>query len=195
MTRLSREEAEALLVFYANGSLDDVERGLVSDALETDVELQRELRMVLEMRSEMQASAPVSPGETAFYRLMKDVDRVPQDPTVIAIRQRGKRVSVLQAVLALAVVAMLAQGVILWQGLTGGFDLAAGSSRADLIVAFHPDAQESDIRTLLLDLDLQIVAGPSSLGLYRLTSDDPAAAIQVLQTQVNVVESAENANE
>jgi hypothetical protein len=195
MTRLSREEAEALLVFYANGSLDSEERDLVTDALEGDAALRHELFQINEMRNQMQAAEPANPGETAFYRLMKDVEKTPQESAETTSEPSSSRVSVLRVVLVVAVVAMLAQGAILWRGLSNGFDLASGSPQADLIVAFRPDAKENEIRELLLDLDLQIVSGPSSLGLYRLAGENPGMAVEALQSNPKVVESAENANE
>ena len=94
--------------------------------------------------------------------------------------------------LAASLAALLVQGVIFWRG-DIGVGLASGGSKGTITVAFQPDATEREIRDLLTELDLQIVSGPSSLGLYRLKGDGSATALQALMSRGNIVESAENA--
>lgn len=195
MTQISRQEAEALLVFYANGSLIGQERDLVEQALESDAELREELNMIAKLRAEMQSAEPANPGDTAYYRLMKEVEKTPQDvPPKTGAVAKG-RISLSRAVLVLAMLALLVQSFVLWGMRDAEFSLASGGEGAELTVAFRPDASEAAIRSLLLELDLQIVSGPSSLGLYRLSSENPDQSVDALRVRSDVVESAENAND
>lgn len=109
-----------------------------------------------------------------------------------------------QAVAAVALVALIGQNVLTWGGvddqvngasfgLAGGLDVPATlrAPAAAITVAFAPGAAEAEIRALLLELEAEIVAGPSALGLYRITVDDPEAALARLRAAPSLVDSAE----
>ncbi len=49
-------------------------------------------------------------------------------------------------------------------------------------VAFNEDATEAEIRDLLLTLDIEIVAGPSALGLYTVVGPEDAEADRIAAT-------------
>lgn len=189
------DETRALLPFFVNGTLDEDERRVVLAALEADAGLREEARLLSSLRQDMQDAPLPHPGDTAFARLMKEVARTPQDPSPASEEQPqspsrrglGLRLALVAAVLVLAL-----QSVTLWQN-RDGIRLASGDTADELIIAFQPDATERDIRDLLLELDLQIVSGPSSLGLYRVRSAAPEDDVAALSARQDIVESAENA--
>ncbi|MDD8023167.1 MAG: hypothetical protein PHX82_08680 [Paracoccaceae bacterium] len=163
---MDRTEIEALLPFYANGTLSGDERDAVAAALAADPALELELAALRAMRQTLQSEAPRSPGEFGLARLMRDVDQPAQMATVPAAPHRTR---LWQIAAAVAVAAFLGQNLWLAMPRTDGYDLA-GEARATITVAFQPGATEADIRALLLGLDLTIVGGPSALGLYELAA-------------------------
>ncbi|WP_425046100.1 hypothetical protein [Primorskyibacter sp. S87] len=193
MTRYSKEELDALLVFYANGSLTGAERTAIEDALEQDPDLRDDLRHLVLLRDEMRDEDPGLANEIAFHRIMQEIDTTPQDaPTENGEAEKRPRISIARWIAALALIALVTQSVVLWRN-SLGYQLASNDAQTDIIVAFHPSVSEGDIRDLLLELDLQIVSGPSSLGLYGLNADNPSAALAALKAHSAVVESAQDA--
>lgn len=180
MTENAREIAE-LLPFLANETLTGEERARVEAAVAADPALQAELAALRRIRAEMQAApAPAhSPGELGLRRLMRRLDEEAPAPQVAAPRAAGPGLWRIAAVVALALLA--AQSALFWSGgggpdveLAGDAPVAARGPA--LTVAFVEDAPEGAIRALLLELRLEIVGGPSALGLYRLAAQDEAGA-------------------
>ena len=71
--------------------------------------------------------------------------------------------------------------------LDGGYETVSGSAgvlRADLSITFAPGIGEADARTLLLEHELQIVAGPSALGLYQLAAPETADVASLAGTLI-----------
>ncbi|MGI3164620.1 zf-HC2 domain-containing protein [Pseudooceanicola sp. 200-1SW] len=183
MTR-DRDEIEALLPFYANGTASAEERAAVEAALAEDPRLEIELAALLAIREGMQAEEVQSPGAFGLARLMRDVEDTAQLAPA-ANSATAPRPRLWQAVAAVAVVALLGQS--LWLGTRGGeagYGLAGGGE-GGFVVAFDPDAPEGEIRTLLLSLGIEIAGGPSALGLYRLippASENPEALLALLRS-------------
>lgn len=80
---------------------------------------------------------------------------------------------------------------------TPGFGLASAMPEgaladADFTVAFNPDATEAEIRELLLSNGLEIVEGPSVLGLYGLVALDPSQ-LENLETSLSASAIIEHA--
>lgn len=211
-----RDELELLLPFHVNGTLSPDEKAEVEAWLAHDDTARAEAEGLAAIRADMQAEDVTSPGEFGLARLMRDVGRE-QAAGGGAPPQATQRPWLWQAVAALAVAGFLGQ--TFWTqilatrpGVPGGFQmagapavvtpvpappaipLAAAPVGGFLTVAFAPDATESAIRELLLSQGLEIVAGPSALGLYTLRADDPAAAQAALQVATGLVESAEPAD-
>lgn len=188
-------ELHGLLPFYVNGTLSVDERIAVEAGLEQDPELRAALEETRSIYSDMHAEPMPYPGDTSLARLMKAIETVPQDSIPAAAQPKTAKTpasTVLKLALVAALVALVVQGFIFWRG-DLGVGLASGSAEGTVTVAFQPDATEGEIRALLMELDLQIVSGPSSLGLYQLRGDGTSAVLQALPNRTDVVESAENA--
>jgi anti-sigma factor RsiW len=182
-----REDIGALLVFLANGTLDEAERDRVEAAVAANPDLQTELASLRAIRSRMQDEPlPQSPGAFGLARLMRNLDRE-------ARPAQSNRLW--QGVAAAAVALFVVQA--LWVRTGDDIRLADGGVEAQsgpvLTVAFAGNATEAEIRALLIELDLSIISGPSALGLYRLAARDEAARTAAIArlTASPVVESAE----
>lgn len=208
---LSRQEIEELLVLHVNGTTTPEENAEIEAWLARDPLLAAERAALAQMRATMQDEPMQSPGEFGLARLMRDIEREerarpavepPAANTDTAPRRllAGPRLWQVAAVLALALFAgqtawMLRDGGPRYELVGAGEDQATGPL---LIVAFAPEASEAAIRALLLDLDLEIAAGPSALGLYRLrapSSEALPAALEGLRAAEGIVESAEAVDE
>lgn len=183
---MTRDEVSALLPFYANGSLTGDERAEVEAALAGDAALREELAALRVMRATLQTEPVQSPGEFGLARLMRAVEAEAKvAPPVAATRSTVWRIAA-----ALLFAAFAVQSLYLWQGPGGPAVTLAGDEVAGLTVAFAPDATEEAIRALLLAADLQVIAGPSAIGLWVLTGPDLAAAEAALAASP-LVESVE----
>ena len=203
----AREALELNLAFHVNGTLSPEERAEVEAWLAEDDDARLEAQGLAAIRADMQAEDIRSPGEFGLARLMRDVDRQQAAPAPAPVLRRPW---VWQAVAAVALAAFLGQtwvaqqrGAELRYGLTNGLDASARFGLASgrdlpataaaapvLVVAFAPTATEAQIRDLLLGAGVEIVAGPSALGLYRLAGEDLAAA-QAMLEGAGIVESVE----
>jgi len=197
----SRDDIEALLPFYANGTLEGADRAAVEAALETDAELRADLAALQAIRQTMQAEEVASPGDFGLARLMRDVEaETPVTAPPAAANDDVVPVTRLRLwQTAAAVILAVGLGVNLLPGPgdapeTGrsiatdeaptteeGFSLASGGA-PDFTIAFAPDAREAEIRALLLQAGVEITQGPSALGLYGLSlldsvSDETARPI------------------
>ena len=158
---MTSDEISALLPFLANGTLEGVERAEVEAAVDADPALQAELTALQAIRGTMQAEEDYSPGEMGLARLMRDLPK--EEP-----QKRVNRPWVWQAAAAVLLAVVVGQTVLLDRDGPGGFELA-GAEDAPITAAFAADTPESDLRALLLSAGVEIVAGPSALGLYRLS--------------------------
>ncbi len=203
MTR-TREEIEQELAFLVNGTLSEAEAAEIEEFLSEDAQMTAERDALAAIRAGMQAEDIRSPGEFGLARLLRDAGRETaapvQDTTkVVALRSRTWR---WQAAAAVAVLALLTQTFlprdagVPASGGGGGYVLAGAAEPGALVVGFAPGATEERIREVLLSADLEIVAGPSALGLYRLDvleGGDLSTAAAALQAAGDIVESVENA--
>ncbi|GAB4271186.1 MAG: hypothetical protein Kow0013_23840 [Pararhodobacter sp.] len=194
MTR-TREDLELDLVFLVNGTLDDAARTELEALIAEDETLAAERDALSAIRAEMQAEEILSPGEFGLARLMRDVAR---EGAGMAGPPAANRTWMWQAAAAIAVVALLAQSLLMRGGEAEHFELAGAGEPGSLVATFAPDATEADIRGVLLDSGVEIVGGPSALGLYRL---EPLEGVEVqeaartLRAAASIVESVENAGD
>ena len=186
MMTLTRDDLNALLPFYANGTLEGAERAAVEAALVEDADLRAELAALQAIRDTMQSQEAESPGDLGLARLMRDVEaetRTDMAPpaandNVVPLA----RLRLWQVAAALVLALGLGFNMLPDAGRAPGpenamsedpaaaepgFSLASGGA-ADFTVIFAPDATEAAIRALLLEAGVEIIGGPSALGLYGL---------------------------
>ncbi|WP_085906901.1 zf-HC2 domain-containing protein [Kiloniella majae] len=195
-----KKEIEELLPFYVNGTLEGEELEVVKKALAEDEVLRDECTFLENMRDEVQnQDLGVSPGEFGLKRLQRDLvkerttesQKMPQNDNV---KSGVWRIATIAACMMFLV--QTAYVVPLWQQ-NNDLVAASGGNIAHirgpiLSITFVPEAQEENIRELLLAVDARIVDGPSALGVYKLSvSKDPDRVISKLQAHKNLVETVQ----
>ena len=189
-----RQELEELLPFLLNGTLEGAELAEVEAAVAADPALAAELEFLRGVRDDIKTreTAP-SPGEFGLARLMRDVT---SDRSAAAKPAGVSRIW--QYAAAAAVALFVAQSALVFTAPEKMVQLAGGSitpyNGPVLVVAFNQDATEGEIRKLLTDFGMEIVGGPSALGLYSISiydEDATDAALIYLNTAPEIVESAE----
>ena len=184
-------EIRALLPFYVTGALDRDEREAVEAARDADPAIAREIaelevlaRGVEAAEAEIEAEM-VSPAELGLKRLEREIakDEAQQAQDAVTrhgiepFRLKGPRLPQLRrlaAAASLALVLGLGAGSFFtyqfderYQAAGGGVQQAEG---AVLQVFFRAGATEAEIAALLRAEGLEIVGGPSALGLYRVAT-------------------------
>lgn len=192
MTRQETDEPgriEALLPWYAAGTLSPEERSEVEAALASDPMLRAQLERVEEERRETIASAEAMPlpssrmADRLFAEIARSTpapkpswsDRVfgPVGAWLATLSGPQLGLGAAAAALALLVVGGVVGNEIATRGVTEGYQTASGEGAVNptgafLLVAFEPAAKAADIETLITALGATIVDGPRAGGLYRL---------------------------
>lgn len=182
----SHDEVQALLPWFANGTLDEAEHAWVEAHLtqceecRAEAEDSRALGMAVRA-SETMAPAP-HPAELA--RLLARIDAAEDGGFAPWRRLRealaGTPVTVRWALAAQLLLLVGAGALVLRQDRPASatfrtlsdapaVDARAGAAEAKLRVMFREAATEAEVRALLLPLGAEIVAGPSPLGVYTLS--------------------------
>ena len=195
------EAIEALLPWYAAGTLDPAETRRVEEALARRPELQASLRVIREDRDETIAvnQSLGAPSGRAWAKVMATVEAEPRRPSLMArLAERvgvgvepdrvrlawiGAAAAVVIAVEAAAIVAMLPPSGASYRVASGGPAAAAG---ATVLVAFAPEARLDQVSQWLQERHATIVDGPRG-GFYRirvgeapLTPAETAALVKAL---------------
>ncbi|MFK7913600.1 MAG: hypothetical protein AB8B93_06770 [Pseudomonadales bacterium] len=211
---MNHQQAQELLPWLANESLAPNDRDALRvhaehcDECGADLELLGVLRSISATR---QASEPVYRAGVLDGVLAQLAD-TPQLQPVAAVprRERTSARQRLQAWLALqfeqwvtpqrmrsaliaqcAVIAVLAGVLVLGDRVTTDseqdYETVSAPVLGDVAIAFRPDATEAEIRAVLVAADATVVAGPSAVGIYRLTLSRDAA-LRVAMAQLSASE-------
>lgn len=186
-----KERFEELLPWYANGSLGAEDRAWVDAYIEQHPEARSELDWYRSLQARVQENAPTVPATIGLARTMRLIqgDRPTLAERISAFfGNLGIRPS--YALGALAVVAVQS-GVIV--NLLGNARDSADEIRAlhavrveegpMLKISFAPDAKETDIRMLVVQIHGELAGGPGQLGDYylRVPAGSEAAALARVQ--------------
>lgn len=199
---MNHDQVQELLPWLANDSLSANDQAALEnhahqcDACVADLELLRALRSV---------SRTPQPTEPAYRPELLDgvmarLATTPQHAAPVATPKRKRRTLARRfrdwasARIAWAATPLLMRSALVAQGaliavlagvlLVGGtgndsaeqaYETVSGSTQGDVAIAFRPDATEAEIRAVLVAADATVVAGPSAVGIYRLTLNRDAA--------------------
>jgi ferredoxin-like protein FixX len=195
-------ELEALLPWYANGTLTTDEANKVEQHLEQCVECQDELAQCRVLANAVQADPRHwQPPPGAFEKLMADIEQLEKKPVASTVPAP----SLLQRIQAwfnltpepirwtlgletIAVAALLM--VIATPGLRLASDYETLSSTTEqgttagphLRIMFNDAATASEMQHLLLDIEANIVSGPTALGVYIVALPNDAGTAPSLST-------------
>lgn len=180
------EEIEALLPWYANGTLTPAETATVEQHLAQCPACRAELKQCHALATAVRDNAESwQPAPGGFDRLMAEIDRLEPKPTPAKTRspplfQRildwlGATPNPVRWTLALesmAVAALLLVVAVPMPRTTPEYETLSSDTAQPaatgprLRVVFADSATAGDIRQLLRDIDGNIIAGPTALGVY-----------------------------
>ncbi|MGE0502419.1 MAG: anti-sigma factor [Rhizobiaceae bacterium] len=191
-----RDELEALLPFYLNGTLDGDDLAAIEAWLASDPQAQAALgEAELEFSETNAANETVRPPVDALSRFNRRLDQeagpVRESPTASWLS--GALASLFGLPVGLAwATAAAAVALLLVQTLSGpgpgapGYDIAGDEddlgNRPFVLVTFRNDARMADIAAFLDANGLAIAGGPSASGVFRIAvqTEDQAAYDRLL---------------
>lgn len=220
---MDRDEAELLLPFYVNGTLDADDRREFEAVLEKNEDLRLQLEMAREDREFVIADneALQIPSAAGFNRLLAQAtrsDKAESSSLFSRFLGRWEALPPLASagVAAAAIVLALIQASIIGGGLLqdqpgGGFRTASGGDQpavaesagalSGLLVRFDDTATAAKISDLLARIDAQIISGPRAGGLYHIKLNKPVETveefdrfIEELNTNSNIILFAQKAS-
>ena len=184
-----RDEMEALLPFYLNGTLERDDLRAVEDWLEGDAEAMAALAEAQMEHSETGvANEAIRVPADALSRFSKSLEleagsrRAAETTWIAALWQRvvGLPVGLAWATAAVAIALVLVQAVTDATVDRSGYEIAGtpeeAGTRPFALVVFAPDARMADIATFLEDNGATIVSGPAAGGVFRIAISAETAA-------------------
>jgi hypothetical protein len=189
---LTHDRAWELLPWLVNDTLEGAER----EALEKHVATCRECRAEEErcravaalVRAAEVAPSPHPAQLTRLVRRVDELEATRSRRSMVALLG-GTPMSVRWALAAQAAVLVLLLGIIFWPSPRPGFRTLSDPTPASVDVApgqrllrvvFTPTATEADLRRLLLEVQGEIVHGPSPLGAYTVAVPATGAGAEPL---------------
>ena len=172
-----RDELEALLPFYLNGTLDGADLAAVEEWLATDPSAVAALEEAeAEFSGTSAANDAIRPPADALSRFSKALDAEAGParaaaPSVFARLWEGFMAipaSVAWAAAAAAVALVLVQ-TVMQPGGRGPVEIA-GTGQADMpfaLVTFKADARLADVAAFLSGQDATIISGPAAGGVFK----------------------------
>jgi hypothetical protein len=172
-----REELEALLPFYLNGTLEGADLAAVEEWLATDPAAAASFAEAeLEFSGTSAANEAIRPPTDALSRFAKALDAEAgadraQSPSVLARLWHGFwaiPARVAWAAAAAAVALVLVQ-TVMEPGERRSVEIA-GTERPELpfaLVTFKPEARLAEVAAFLSDINASIVSGPASGGVFK----------------------------
>ena len=159
------EHPTDMLPWYMTSTLPEVERQQVESHLLHCPQCQLEMNLLSLIRTE--AGKPVEglPVDFAWHRLQRDIKTHKPEHS-----QTGWK---LAAIAASIIIAIQTITIIIKDHPADTYS-PAGQQQTGLVVQvrFHANSREAYIRNALQAIDAEIVAGPSSTGLYRIRLGD-----------------------
>ncbi len=190
---------EALLPWYAAGTLDAFGAKSVDEALVTRPDLRASLALTREDRAETIAlnESLGAPGPAALARVLGAAKAEPRKPSLLArlaafaghgadakparLAWGAAAAAVVIVLQAVAIVALLPAARTNSEVATGPRDVAG----AYVLVTFAPDARLDQVDAFLAEHRAQIVDGPVSGGMYKLRVGDKTPSPDELSAVVD----------
>ncbi|HEX7113297.1 MAG TPA: zf-HC2 domain-containing protein [Mizugakiibacter sp.] len=192
-------EAERLLPWYVNGTLEGEELARIEQHLTECARCQRELTWQRELQAACAGAEAAADAGPALQRLRERLDAEPgggRRPLFGELRRgwKGSRPWLRWAVAAqFAAVAALA-GALAFQGRPALYRTLGAADKppraaGDLVVVFDPGLDEAAMRRLLRASGARIVDGPTETGAYVLDVPDghETGALEALRAARGVV--------
>lgn len=175
-------EVEQLLPWYVNGTLTGQERERVRRYLQENEHAAVEVEVLRGVRDAVKSEDVGSPGEFGLRRLKEGIRDTARPEASAGGPSRWWRPAMAAAALVIVV-----QGALLidaWQRGDTWVPAGVEPARPILQLRFDPAATEKEIRGLLNELDIELVSGPSSVGVYRAAPMGEDADIEKLAARL-----------
>lgn len=181
---MQHQQIIELMPLYLNDQLDVVDSQEVKTAIENDEQLQQELTLLQMIKYQVQGEQMSSPGNMGWSRLKRDIEAAEsrsrqQSSSRTSSANRWWKTATIAASLALVV-----QTGVLIQHQSAPPDnyrpLSTSQLETTVSVKFDSGVSESQLRQLLVELQGNIVEGPSAQGIYQIRFENQHAAIQQL---------------
>ena len=188
---MNRYEFSERLPFFANGTLDAADRAAVLRYLDAHPQARDELRWLHTVQDTLRAEAVAASSEVGLARVLQRIraDRARPAPTRPRLwRELLARLlspALLKPMAAGAMAVLALQGVLIGALIEPRNDETSATRMVPMPMTdpgpfvkinFKPDAQESDIRMLLIEVRATLAAGPGQLGDYYLRVAEPRIA-------------------
>ncbi|GGB97103.1 hypothetical protein GCM10011352_24060 [Marinobacterium zhoushanense] len=192
------ENLMALLPWYVNGTLTEDERQAVEALLQRSAEARATLETLQTLQTDIKAELqePV-PGDLGWKRLQKSIH---SQPTPIPKTQRDRPIWNRFLAAAAVLIIALQVGLLLKTptdttpqllGTKPGTEQLQDAQLYRLVIA--PDARWSEVEALLLELNAQLVDGPSAVGVVSVAIKAPADQAETVLEQLNSHPAIEHA--
>ena len=174
-----------LLPWVANRTATEDEAREAEAYANEDPDARKELEFLEKLREGVKAaSSDASPGELGLARLRRNIAEERRAATPSPARLRWWQAAAMAATVVIAIQAAFLFGTTDGDG-TLTTATGPGIDGPTIQVTFVGEARETEIRELLLDLGLEIVEGPSAVGIYRLSAGPGADSRQTLSNIVS----------
>jgi anti-sigma factor RsiW len=181
-----RDELEALLPFYLNGTLSGADLAAVEEWLASDpAALVALAEAEAEFAGTMAANENIRPPADALRRFSEALDREPARGVSAKSwfaeawgRMAGLPAGFAWAAAAAAIALLVVQSAVTLTGRNDDFSVAGAKSEGEFfaLIVFKPDTRIADISALLDANHVTIASGPTASGVYRLNIPATTAA-------------------
>lgn len=190
------DKISLMIPAYLRGDLTDVERREVEMAAAANASVAADIKFQKNLKSGLKSDEDgFAPGELGWAKLSKAINQ--EDAALEKVATEPRFWKYATAILAVATIGQA--GVL--GAVASKDDVAAQYTTvsefpsqifATSKVGFIPEVTESQLTESLLFVDATIVAGPSSLGLYKVQFESKSAcmrALDVFETQKSIVDT------
>lgn len=177
---------DELLPWYVNGTLSGDELEKVRSYLSGNEDASRDAALLQRVREAVKSRQFDSPGDLGRRRLKAAIENEPRGRRSGGLSARWWRPAMAAAVLVIAVQTGLL--INTWQSEDAYEPAGAADERATIQLRFSPAATEADIRGLLGRVDVEIISGPGSVGVYRVAPVDAGADLEELAARLRAAE-------
>jgi len=194
---MEHEKIIALLPPYLNDQLSVVQRDFIRHAVNENQSLQQELIFLQSIKDSIKSENIRPPGDWGWRRLRRDILAEESKPGHIdpAKTEHNKPSWWKGIAIAASIACVVQSGYMIQQDSAQSKSyhmLSTVELENTVKVQFMAGVSESDIRALLINLQGNIVKGPSAVGIYHIRFEDRQSAITSLEIS-GLVDYAESA--
>lgn len=170
-------DIETMLPVYVNGKLSAEDSKKVEEAMDEDVSIKAEIEFLRHLCNAVKEEEIESPSAWGLARLRRSVKKVQTSSQGIALWWKPIAV-------AASLAFVLQTGYLLFNQVTIDdtyTPLSTYGLENTIQVVFMETVTEAQIRSLLSEVEGQIVDGPSASGVYRISAKDLESALILLK--------------